>query len=212
MKVYIAGPMRGIEFYNFPEFDRAKEDLIAEGMKVVSPADIDRENGHDPFKHPQGHDWNQFPAELTLNSTIERDIAEVLNCDAIYMLNGWEDSNGAKAERAVAIWAGKDVGYEKPEVATGQNEDILEEALRITSGDRQASYGPPDQDFRRTAEMWSALFGHKLNANFEPRDVAMAMICLKLSRETHQEKRDNAVDIAGYARCLHVCNESQEGE
>lgn len=81
-------------------------------------------------------------------------------------------------------------------------EDILEEALRITKGDRNASYGPPDQDFQRTAAMWSALKG----VEFTAREVAMFMIALKLSRETHQKKRDNAVDIAGYARCLDICN------
>lgn len=87
-------------------------------------------------------------------------------------------------------------------------EDILEEALRLTSGDRQHQYGPPDQDFARTAKMWSALKG----VEFEARDVAMFLICLKLSRETHQRKRDNSVDIAGYARCLHICNEAQSEE
>jgi hypothetical protein len=81
-------------------------------------------------------------------------------------------------------------------------EDILEEALRITSGDRQNTYGPPDQDFQRTALMWSALKG----VEFTAREVAMFMIALKLSRETHQMKRDNSVDIAGYARCLDICN------
>lgn len=89
---------------------------------------------------------------------------------------------------------------------TSEVEDVLEEALRLTSGDRQNQYGPPDQDFARTAAMWTALFGHK----FEARDVAMAMICLKLSRETHQKKRDNVVDGAGYFRCLHLCNEAEK--
>jgi hypothetical protein len=87
-------------------------------------------------------------------------------------------------------------------------EDVLEEALRITSGDRQSQYGPPEQDFTRTAAMWSGLFGHKLKEPFEARDVAMAMICLKLSRETHQRKRDNSVDVAGYARLLHIINQA----
>jgi len=91
----------------------------------------------------------------------------------------------------------------------GNQEDVLEEAYRITSGDRQNQYGPPEQDFTRTAAMWSALFADKLSRPFEARDVAMAMICLKLSRETHQRKRDNAVDGAGYFRCLHICNEAQ---
>lgn len=86
--------------------------------------------------------------------------------------------------------------------ANADNEDILEEALRITSGDRQANYGPPDQDFVRIAKLWTALSGFE----FKSRDVAMFMICVKLSREIHQRKRDNAVDIAGYARCLDICN------
>lgn len=84
---------------------------------------------------------------------------------------------------------------------TPADEDILEEARRITSGDRQAQYGPPDQDFKRTAAMWTALKG----VEFTAQDVAMFMICLKLSRQTHQRKRDNWVDIAGYARCGSKC-------
>ena len=44
-----------------------------------------------------------------------------------------------------------------PPAADTDTEDVLEEALRITSGDRNASYGPPDQDFQRTAAMWSAM-------------------------------------------------------
>jgi hypothetical protein len=88
------------------------------------------------------------------------------------------------------------------------DEDILDTAARITRGDRNASYGPFDQDFRRTAGMWSALFGAKLKdgVTFEARDVAMAMILLKCSRESHQRKQDNWVDIAGYARGGSMCN------
>ena len=93
-------------------------------------------------------------------------------------------------------------------LAEQDDEDILDKAARITRGDRQASYGPPDQDFRRTAGMWSALFEAKLKdgVTFEPRDVALAMILLKCSRESHQRKEDNWVDIAGYSRCGSLCN------
>lgn len=95
------------------------------------------------------------------------------------------------------------IGYEAFEFVDVEAgvEDILEEALRISSGDRQNAYGPPDQDFARTAKIWSALKG----VEFEPREVALFMIALKLSRETHQRKRDNWVDIAGYARCGSKC-------
>lgn len=86
--------------------------------------------------------------------------------------------------------------------------DILEVAASITRGDRQAVYGPPDQDFKKTADMWTGMFQYMLapGAMFEPRHVAMAMICIKLSREFHQKKRDNWIDIAGYARCGSLCS------
>lgn len=97
-------------------------------------------------------------------------------------------------------------------------ESILEEATRLVTGDRQASYGPPDQDFARTAKMWEALLEDgitqlgqhgKFRLHITPAQVAMCMIALKLSRETHQKKRDNRVDIAGYAHCLEVCRECE---
>jgi hypothetical protein len=88
-------------------------------------------------------------------------------------------------------------------------ESILAEAQRITGGDRQAQYGPPDQDFRRTAEMWTGLFGDLLKSGtrFDAFHVALAMILLKSSRQIHQRKRDNWTDIAGYAHCGNVCDE-----
>ena len=92
--------------------------------------------------------------------------------------------------------------------STPVNEDVLEEALRITKGDRQNQYGPPDQDFQRTAAMWSALKG----VQFTAQDVAAFMIVLKLSRQTHQNKRDNWVDIAGYARCGSLCRKEATGK
>jgi hypothetical protein len=91
-------------------------------------------------------------------------------------------------------------------------ETILEEAARITSGDRNATYGPPNQDFKRTADMWTGLFRDKLKdgEKFEPQDIAMAMILLKCSRQSHQKKRDNWVDIAGYAYCGNRCDEESD--
>jgi len=49
------------------------------------------------------------------------------------------------------MWTVKDIS--RPSVAPAP-ESILVEAERVTSGDRQAQYGPPDQDFQRIAKMW----------------------------------------------------------
>ena len=86
---------------------------------------------------------------------------------------------------------------------------VLTEAANLIDGDRNAQYGPPTQDFERTAAIWSAMFGHKMTAPFTPADVAKAMIGLKLSRLAWQEdKRDSWVDVAGYAGCGFECVES----
>lgn len=248
--LYIAGPMRGIAWFNYPMFDRIAGVLREQGLCVISPADEDRkQDGFDPFKNPDyaNPDRCVFPSELDFHKTVRRCLEAVLQCEEIVLLPGWERSSGAVAELTLAMWLNKRVRHVRiddadtvqfvcfwkgleslamdlcdeyhPEYVEPGNEidvreedeaadDILEEALSITRGSRNASYGPPDQDFRRTAGMWSALFASKLRegVTFEPRDVALAMILLKTSRETHQRKRDNWVDIAGYARCGSLCN------
>ena len=41
-------------------------------------------------------------------------------------------------------------------------------------------------------------------------DVAIAMILAKVSRESHAPKRDNAVDIAGYAETLQMVRDERQ--
>ena len=81
---------------------------------------------------------------------------------------------------------------------------LLREAESLTCGDRNNTYGPPTQDFERTAAMWNAMWGHKLREGerFDPHDVASGVIAIKLSRLVWSPgKRDNWTDIAGYAAC-----------
>lgn len=61
MRCYIAGRMRGIKWYNFPAFDKARENLIKMGFEVISPADLDRKNGFDALNLPEDYDWNSIP-------------------------------------------------------------------------------------------------------------------------------------------------------
>ena len=75
-------------------------------------------------------------------------------------------------------------------------ETICEKANRLVGGERQWSYDHPWDNCSKIAKMWSAL----LNIEVEPRQVAMCMIAVKLSREAHKHKEDNLVDIAGYAQ------------
>lgn len=71
---------------------------------------------------------------------------------------------------------------------------ILEEARKTINGERQDSYGNPEDSFADIALLWGWYLGRTLR----PSDVAMLMALLKFSRERHQHKRDNVVDACGY--------------
>lgn len=88
---------------------------------------------------------------------------------------------------------------------------VLEEALQLTTQDRNCDYGPPDQDFARSAAMMTILLKDKLRDGevIEKTDVARMAICIKLSRSIWMNKRDNWVDIAGYAACAHYCENGE---
>jgi len=91
------------------------------------------------------------------------------------------------------------------DLATASRESILEEAQRLTHGDRAKDYGHPLDDYTRTAALVSALLAHKLKEPITPGEMAMSMICVKLSRQVNHPKRDNMVDAAGYAWVSQEC-------
>lgn len=83
---------------------------------------------------------------------------------------------------------------------------ILAEAESLVNGKRQRDYAPPRENLGRIASMWSALLGHEVI----PEDVARCMIAVKLARDCATAKRDNAVDIAGYAQVLDMVRETSD--
>jgi hypothetical protein len=86
-------------------------------------------------------------------------------------------------------------------------ENILEEALRITNqeGERRQDYGSPLDDAARVAHIVSAITGATMN----PEQVPLMMIAVKLSRQINRPKRDNLVDIAGWARVAEEIDAAQ---
>jgi hypothetical protein len=94
MRVYIAGGMRNYEAYNFPAFDAARDRLKVAGHEPVNPADLDREVGVIETTDP-------LPPNF-LHDAMERDLKEICHCDAVALLPGWETSQGAAVEVALA--------------------------------------------------------------------------------------------------------------
>lgn len=110
MKIYIAGPMRGKPAYNFKAFDDARDFLTSIGYAPISPADIDRNTtGFDPIANP-GQEW--IPQNDPIENICRRDVDAVLDCDGIYMLEGWEDSSGANMEIGIAKFVNKKVFFQ----------------------------------------------------------------------------------------------------
>lgn len=83
------------------------------------------------------------------------------------------------------------------------SKDILEEALELTKGARNEDYGDCKVEFDRVASIWSIIFEKEIT----PNQAALAMIALKITRQMNTNKRDNWVDIAGYARVGNIIND-----
>ncbi len=86
-------------------------------------------------------------------------------------------------------------------------ESILQEAHRLTHGDRNSTYGHPYDDYTCTAAIATAILGDTLNRPITAHQMALIMCAVKLSRESRIPKRDNLVDLAGYAWVARMCHE-----
>lgn len=81
-------------------------------------------------------------------------------------------------------------------------EECLKQAATIVTGDREASYGSPEDNFKAIAAMWTAYLWTIKRKSLEPHDVAAMMSMLKLARiGSGNGKADNWIDLAGYAAC-----------
>jgi len=74
-------------------------------------------------------------------------------------------------------------------------EEILKEALRLTSTDRQKNYGEPLINHQRIADIWSVLLGVEIT----PSQVALCMVGVKLARLVETpDHLDSFVDLCAY--------------
>ena len=96
-RIYISGSMTGLPNYNYPAFESAEFDLQNQypAIEVVNPARF-------------------FDGDTSLPRAtyLRKDVEELLTCDAIYMLKGWETSKGARLEHLIASELGLHIYYE----------------------------------------------------------------------------------------------------
>ncbi len=90
MKIYIAGKITGNPDYR-EQFKAAEDRLTEQGYIVVNPV------------MSEGFTYDQY---------IIIGLPKLSMCDAIYLLENWQDSEGAKLEKHYAEVLGKDILYE----------------------------------------------------------------------------------------------------
>tara|TARA_Y100000401_G_scaffold116613_1_gene122824 strand:+ start:99 stop:461 length:363 start_codon:yes stop_codon:yes gene_type:complete len=104
VKIYIAGPMRGYENLNHEAFDLAERSLSKSVIfDPVNPAKMDRAFGLDS---------SVDMTKEELKDALKRDVDVIFESDAMYMLRGWERSEGAKMEHSLAVALGMSIHYE----------------------------------------------------------------------------------------------------
>lgn len=85
MRVYLSGPMTGLTDLNYPAFHEAARLLRFVGLDVINPA--------------ESHGGRR---DLPRKVYLKWDIAELMECDGVVALPGWQDSEGCGCEWRVA--------------------------------------------------------------------------------------------------------------
>ena len=101
-RAYISGKMKGLERLQIKGgFHRAHNELVTKyGFhpdNIISPADLDA-------KFPSFREEEFLKLDLFL--------IKEMGVEVIYMMNNWEDSEGAKKEKALAEELGLEIWYQ----------------------------------------------------------------------------------------------------
>ena len=90
-----------------------------------------------------------------------------------------------------------------------KREEILQQAIDLTMGDRNEQNGDPLENHQRIAKIWSVI----LNQEIAPYQVALCMAGLKLARLAFNPLEDSFIDGAAYlAIAGEIVNKGEANE
>ena len=94
-RIYISGKITGLDINEARQnFDNAQHLFEAKGYQVINPM---KEVPYNP-----SFQWGDY---------MRADIKLLMDCDAIYMLPNWDDSDGAKVEHYLAEQLNMEIIY-----------------------------------------------------------------------------------------------------
>lgn len=86
--IYVAGPMTGLPEFNYPAFRAAAAQLRELGYDVEDPS------------------TNVNPTPDDYHGWLRAGLAQLIRCDGVALLDGWEASGGARLEVNVGATLG----------------------------------------------------------------------------------------------------------
>lgn len=105
MKIYISGKISGT-------------DLTETRKRFAAVAKVTKRLGYEPVNPLE----NGLSEHDSWEAHMLKDIADLLQCKAIYMLQGWKDSKGACIEHYIATEIGMPIMYEIERPIMDENE------------------------------------------------------------------------------------------
>ena len=95
MKIYLSGRITGAADYRL-RFSAAEKLLRSKGFDVINPAAV----------------ADMLPRETEYMEYLDIGLRMMKSCDAVYLMEGWKDSKGARLEKAYAECMGLHVIHE----------------------------------------------------------------------------------------------------
>ncbi|EKD2460018.1 DUF4406 domain-containing protein [Escherichia coli] len=187
LKIYIAGPMTGYPDYNRAAFNAKASELMAEGHIVLNPAVL--------------------PGGLCQSEYMDICLAMVRSADAIYLLNRWEESIGARAEHALAEKLGLTVIYESPTNIECQVAPHIYRELVNALCDIAAVYHGTEQLRERLAHTIS--YNLSLSHEHKLRQKVMIKFIMRLSKSLANADPKNPLpkEAMNYLKSCNVVSE-----
>jgi hypothetical protein len=187
--------MTGLPDYNYPKFNAMERNLRKAGYSnILNPVDI--------AGGETGYHYSYY---------IRESLKMIARADAVVFLDGWENSKGANLEYHAANIMGLKCWNENFDLMEPKKDEniqsIYEIADSLVSSDRQEDYGHPFDNFSDIGRVWGMQLGLP---DIPPETVGLMMVGVKLSREKFHPKRDNLIDICGYAKTIDMVKQKRK--